>query len=73
MQYCLVEQVVSYLGNIESQLNGPWRPLPNHSPAWFQSPAPPHYSPDLSPCDFFLFPKLSNVLNACHFGTLENI
>ena len=35
------------------------------------SPAP--YSPDLSPYDFLLFPKLKNVLNGRHFGTLENI
>ena len=35
-------------------------------------PQPP-YSPDLSPCDFFLFPKLKNVLRGHHFGTLENI
>ncbi|GFS62926.1 protein GVQW3 [Trichonephila clavipes] len=31
------------------------------------------YSPDLSPCDFFLFPKLNNHLKGHHFGTLENI
>lgn len=35
-------------------------------------PQPP-YSPDLSPCDFFLFPKLKHVLKGRHFGTLENI
>lgn len=35
-------------------------------------PQPP-YSPDLSPCDFFLFPTLKNVLKGRHFGTLENI
>jgi transposase len=35
-------------------------------------PQPP-YSPDLSPCDIFLFPKLKNVLKGRHFGTLENI
>lgn len=33
----------------------------------------PPYSPDLSPCDFFLFPKLKHVLKGRHFGTLENI
>ncbi|GFW82750.1 putative transposase [Trichonephila clavipes] len=33
----------------------------------------PPYSPDLSPCDFFLFPKLKNHLKGYHFGTLENI
>ncbi|GFV81363.1 protein GVQW3 [Trichonephila clavipes] len=36
------------------------------------APQPP-YSPDLSPCDFFLFPKLKNHLKGHHFGTLENI
>ncbi|GFW65801.1 putative mariner transposase [Trichonephila clavipes] len=33
----------------------------------------PPYSPNLSPCDFFLFPKLKNPLKGHHFGTLENI
>ncbi|GFT27308.1 uncharacterized protein TNCV_5140831 [Trichonephila clavipes] len=33
----------------------------------------PSYSPDLSPCDSFLFPKLKNHLKGHHFGTLENI
>ncbi|GFW72260.1 putative transposase [Trichonephila clavipes] len=33
----------------------------------------PPYSPDLSSCDFFLFPKLKNHLKGHHFGTLENI
>lgn len=36
------------------------------------APQPP-YSPDLSPCDFFLFPRLKNHLKGTHFGTLENI
>jgi len=35
-------------------------------------PQPP-YSPDLSPCDFFLFPKLKFYLKGRHFGTVENI
>lgn len=35
-------------------------------------PQPP-YSPDLSPCDFFLFPKLKSCLKGHHFGTIENI
>ena len=35
-------------------------------------PQPP-YSPDLSPCDFFLFPRLKNHLKERHFGTLDNI
>jgi len=35
----------------------------------------PHspYSPDLAPCDFFLFPKLKTHLKGHHFGTVENI
>jgi len=36
-------------------------------------PQPPPYSPDLSPCDFFLFPWLKNHLEGCPFGTLANI
>ena len=35
-------------------------------------PQPP-YSPDLSPCDLFLFPKLKFHLKGRHFGTVENI
>ena len=35
-------------------------------------PQPP-YSPDLSPCDFFLFPKLKFHLKGRHFGTVDNI
>ena len=35
-------------------------------------PHPP-YSPDLAPCDFYLFPKLKSKLKDHHFGTMENI
>ena len=35
-------------------------------------PQPP-YSPDLSPYDFFLFPRLKNHLKGSHFGTLDSI
>jgi hypothetical protein len=35
-------------------------------------PQPP-YSPDVSPCDFFLFLRLKNHLKGRHFGTLDNI
>jgi len=35
-------------------------------------PHPP-YSPDLVPCDFFLFPKLKTHLKGHHFGTVENV
>jgi len=31
------------------------------------------YSPDLSPCDFFLFPRLKHRLKGRHFRTLDNI
>ena len=31
------------------------------------------YSQDLSPCDFFLFPRLKNHLKGRHFGSLDNI
>jgi len=33
----------------------------------------PPYSPDLNPCNFFLFPRLKNHLKERHFGTLDNI
>ena len=35
-------------------------------------PQPP-FSPDLSPCDFFLFSRLKNHFKWRHFGTLDNI
>ena len=35
-------------------------------------PHPP-YSPDLAPCDFYLFPNLKSKLKGHHFGTMENI
>ena len=35
-------------------------------------PQPPN-SPDLSPCDFFLFPKLKFHLKGRHFGNVDNI
>jgi len=35
-------------------------------------PNPP-YSPDLAPCDFYLYPKLKSKLKDHHFGTMENI
>ena len=33
----------------------------------------PPYSPDLAPCDFYLFPKLKLKLKGHHFGTIEHI
>ena len=38
-------------------------------------PVLPHplYSPDLAPCDFYLFSKLKFKLKGHHFGTVENI
>ena len=35
-------------------------------------PHPP-YSPDLAPCDFFLFPKLKTHLKGHNFGKAENV
>lgn len=35
-------------------------------------PHPP-YSPDLAPCDFFLFPTLKNMLKGIHFQSNEEI
>jgi histone-lysine N-methyltransferase SETMAR len=35
-------------------------------------PHPP-YSPDLAPCDVYLFPKFKSKLKDHHFGTVENI
>jgi histone-lysine N-methyltransferase SETMAR len=31
------------------------------------------YSPDLAPCDFFLFPKLKHSLKGTHFHSIEDI
>jgi hypothetical protein len=36
------------------------------------APQPP-YSADLSPCEFFLFPKLKFHLKGRHFGTVDNV
>ena len=33
----------------------------------------PPYSPDLAPCDFFLFPKLKGVIKGTHFSDVEAI
>jgi hypothetical protein len=33
----------------------------------------PSYSPDVAPCDFFLFPKVKTVMRGEHFGDVENI
>ena len=35
-------------------------------------PRPP-YSPDIAPCDFWLFPKLKFALKGEHFATIEVI
>ena len=35
-------------------------------------PQPP-YSPDLAPCDFWLFPKLKENLRDCHYETIEEM
>ena len=33
----------------------------------------PLYSPDLAPCDFWLFPKLKEKLRGCHYETIEEM
>ena len=33
----------------------------------------PPYSPDLAPCDFFLFPKIKSVLKRTHFSDIDSI
>jgi len=33
----------------------------------------PPYSPDLTPCDFFPFPKIKSVLKGTHFVLVENV
>ena len=35
-------------------------------------PQPP-YSPDLAPCDFWLFPKLKEKLTGCRYKTIEEM
>lgn len=35
-------------------------------------PHPP-YSPDLAPCDFFVFPKIKDLLKGHHHGTIDQI
>ena len=35
-------------------------------------PQPP-YSPDLAPCDFWLFPKLKEKLRGCRYETIEGV
>ena len=33
----------------------------------------PPYSPDLAPCDFWLFPKLSEILAGIHFQRVHDL
>ena len=33
----------------------------------------PAYSPDLAPNDFFLFPKIKEILNGRHFDDIDDI
>ena len=35
-------------------------------------PHPP-YSPDLAPCDFWLFPRLKEKLRGCRYETIEEM
>jgi histone-lysine N-methyltransferase SETMAR len=39
----------------------------------FEVPEHPAYSPDLAPCDFFLFPTLKNVLRGEHFDGVDEL
>jgi histone-lysine N-methyltransferase SETMAR len=33
----------------------------------------PPYSPDLAPCNFYLFPKIKSVLKGTHFVSVESV
>ena len=33
----------------------------------------PAYSPDLAPCDFFLFDKIKDAMRGTHFGIVEEL
>jgi len=44
--------------------------LAKHSTAQLQQPP---YSPDLAPCDFFLFARLKKVLKGHRFEAMEDI
>jgi len=44
--------------------------LAKHGTAQLQQPP---YSPDLAPCDFFLFPRLKKVLKGHRFEAMEDI
>ncbi|GFX18953.1 uncharacterized protein TNCV_322581 [Trichonephila clavipes] len=33
----------------------------------------PPYSPDLAPCDFFLFPTVKSFLKGTHFTSIEEV
>jgi transposase len=33
----------------------------------------PPYSPDLTPCDFYLFPEMKSVLEGTHFLSIEDV
>jgi hypothetical protein len=59
------------------------RPLTHHSffdnswlpktLQWFPTPTPTPYSPDLAPCDFFLFPKMKLRLKGRRFDMTEEM
>ncbi|KAG5343399.1 SETMR methyltransferase, partial [Acromyrmex heyeri] len=40
---------------------------------WYKMLAAPPYSPDLAPCDFFLFPKLKRPMKGRRYATIEEI
>jgi len=33
----------------------------------------PSYSPDLAPCDLYIFPKIKSVLKGTHFVSVKNV
>jgi len=47
--------------------------LPNFDPKKCYNPLSPPYSPDLSPPDYSLFPKLKIKLKVLHFGDVAGI
>ena len=64
----------------KQQVSPPWQPAHSHITRStipdFQkhySDSPPPHSPDLAPCDFFLFPKMKLQLKGHRFDTTEEI
>ena len=81
---CLHESV--YRKRLEKWWDGNWIPHHNNAPAHTSHLVQqflakhstarlhqPPYSPDLAPCDFFLFPRLKKVLKGHRFEATEDI